>query len=145
MSCLPFMNSFTLSQYSWEMREPLSHGGINTSLRLSTSLAENSCLDIQQTMLYASAAFFIHERGKLSNTFYQLSLEGHCDKCRTSLQNFMLICISESKHEDKRVVQTISKQYGDVVLSWESSRLLISDYCNSQTCTLFRYGVIYLT
>ena len=31
---------------SWEMRESLSHGGINTSLRLSTSIAENSCLDM---------------------------------------------------------------------------------------------------
>lgn len=46
MSCLHFMNLFTLSQPSWEMRESLSHGGINTSLRLSTSIAENSCLDM---------------------------------------------------------------------------------------------------
>lgn len=45
MSCLHFMNSFSRSQRSWEMREALSPGGINTSLRLSTSIAENSCLD----------------------------------------------------------------------------------------------------
>lgn len=85
MSCLHFMNLFALSQPSWEMRESLSHGGINTSLRLSTSIAENSCPDMYQTVLCVSAAILIHEREKLSNTFtgkaqkdVVTNVEDHC-------------------------------------------------------------------
>lgn len=65
MSCLPFMNSFTLSQYSWEMRESLSLGGINTSLRLSTSSPERTVVLIcsRQYSMYQFLALVVKGGG----------------------------------------------------------------------------------
>lgn len=59
-----------------------------------------------------------------------------------SLWDFILICISESKWEDRRVVQTICTQYGDVACSWGGSRLLGVTVI---LITFFRCNVTYLT
>lgn len=42
VSCLPVLNGFTLSQWSWERRESCSHRGLDASLCLITSVGQNS-------------------------------------------------------------------------------------------------------